>query len=122
MKSIAWNKKLHALTTAQIGTDNSTHARGIGAQHQNFNRIAKVKVIKLIVADPVQPHVCVGRYHKVESGPNWTAFCECGGSPPAAIHLLLMKVTRTNPHVAWGSSLRNARISQAVISFIIGFA
>jgi hypothetical protein len=50
MKSIAWNKKLHALTTAQIGTDNSTPARGIGAQHQNFNRIAKVIVIKLIVA------------------------------------------------------------------------
>jgi len=38
-------------------------------------------VIKLIVADPVQPHVCVGRYHKVESGPNWTAFCEWWRQP-----------------------------------------
>jgi len=110
------------VTTAQIGTDNSTPARAIGAQHQNFNRIAKVIVIKLIVADPVQPHVCVGGYHKVESGPNWTAFCEWWRQPTSGDPLFAYESPRTNPHVAWGSSLRSARISPAVISFIIGFA
>jgi hypothetical protein len=69
-------KKLYALTTAQIRTDNDTLGRPTGVKHQNLNRIAEVIVIKLIVADPVQPHGCVGRYHEVKSGPGWTAFCE----------------------------------------------
>jgi hypothetical protein len=89
MKCIAWNKKLHALTTAQIGTDDDALSYPIGAQHQDFNWIPEVIMIKLIVADAVQSHGCVGR-----------PSAKGGGNPPAAIHFSLMKVTRTNPHVA----------------------
>jgi len=76
MKSIARNKKLHAFATAQIGTDNSTLGCPIGVQRQNLNWIAQIIVIKLVVADTVQAHWCVRRYHEVKSGTGWTSFGE----------------------------------------------
>src|SRR5260370_27699842 len=41
------------------------------------------------------------------------------GSPPGAIRWLLINVTRTKPHVAWGSSLSRARTSSALKSLVI---
>jgi hypothetical protein len=73
---VTWNKKLQALTGAQIRTDNDALSCPIGAQHQDFNWIPEVIMIKLIVADAVQPHWCVRRYHEVKSGPGWKPFGE----------------------------------------------
>jgi hypothetical protein len=44
------------LAAAKIRTDNDALGRPIGAKHQDLNRVTEVIVIKLIVADAVQPH------------------------------------------------------------------
>jgi hypothetical protein len=57
VERITWNEKLHALTRSQIRTDDDALACSIFVQHQNFNRITQVAVIKLIVTkcDGVAP-------------------------------------------------------------------
>jgi hypothetical protein len=58
-------------------------------------------VIKLVVADAVQAHRGIRRDHEIECGaaclPAINKWCR---SPRGAICLLLMKLMRTNPHVA----------------------
>jgi hypothetical protein len=59
MKPVTWDKKLHALTAAQIRTDKDALSRPIGAQHQDFNWMPEVRMIKLIIADTVQTDALV---------------------------------------------------------------
>jgi hypothetical protein len=67
VKSTAGDKQLHALAAAKIRTDNDALGGPIGVKHQNLNRVSEVIVIKLIVADAVQPHGGLGCYHEVQS-------------------------------------------------------
>jgi len=60
VKCITRNKKLDALTTPQIGTDYNPLRRPVGVQHQDLDRIAKVIVIKLIIADAMQAYRRLG--------------------------------------------------------------
>ena len=104
-----WNvlpgiKKLDALTTAEIGPTMTRSRCAICVQHQNFNRIAQVTVIKLIVANAMESHRRIRRHHEI-GRTRWPAIKKWCGSPSGAIRWLLINVTRTKPHVAWGSSL-----------------
>jgi hypothetical protein len=67
MKGVAWNEQLHPVPCAQIGADDDALGRAIGVQEKNFERIAEVIMVELVVAP-------VGR-----------GLAKGGGRPPAAI-------------------------------------
>jgi len=71
VKSIAGNQKLHTLTATQVWTDHNAFARAINVQQQNLNRITEVIMIKLIVANAMEPDGCAGRYHEIERRTGW---------------------------------------------------
>lgn len=73
VERIAWDKKLHLLAGAEIWTDYDVLACAVFVQHKNFNRIAQVTMIKLIVVNPVQAHRRIRRDHEIESGTRWPA-------------------------------------------------
>src|SRR5947207_15092880 len=77
-------------------------------------------MIELVVADTMQPNGCARRYHEIERGANRPPNSEWPGNPPGAILSLLMNVTRTNPHVACGSSFSRLRTSSALNSLGVG--
>ena len=58
---------------AQIWTDYNALARAVFVQHKNFNGIAQVTVIKLIVANAMQAHGRIRRDHKIQCGARWPA-------------------------------------------------
>ena len=105
----------HAART-QVWTDYNAFGRAIDVQHQHVDRITEIIMIKLVVADAMQPDRCARRYHKIERRASRRPSANCVGNPPGAIRFSLMKVTRTKPHVACGSSFSRARISSAVRS------
>jgi hypothetical protein len=61
------------LTRLQIRTYDDTLACSIFVQHQNFNRITQVTVIKLIIPDAVKSHGRIRRDHEIECGARWPA-------------------------------------------------
>ena len=76
VKRIARNQKLDALTTAKIRTDYDAFARAIAMQHQHLDGITELIGVKLVIADAMQPHRCIRRYHEIERRPGWSAVCE----------------------------------------------
>ena len=114
VKSTAGNQKLHTLPATQVWTDYNAFGRAIDVQHQHVDRITERIMIKLVVADAMQPDRCARRYHKIEHRASRPPSVNYVGNPPGAIRFSLMKVTRTKPHVACGSSFSRARISSAV--------
>jgi len=114
VKSTAGNQKLHTLPATQVWTDYNAFGRAIDVQHQHVDRITEIIMIKLVVADAMQPDRCARRYHKIEHRASRPPSVNYVGNPPGAIRFSLMKVTRTKPHVACGSSFSRARISSAV--------
>jgi hypothetical protein len=56
VERITRDQKLHALAGAKIRTYDDPFACSIFVQHKNFNRIAQVTVIKLIVANAMESH------------------------------------------------------------------
>jgi hypothetical protein len=71
VKSVTRDQKLHALAGAEIWTDYGAFVCAVFVQHKNFNRIAQVTVVKLIVANAMESHRCVWRDHKTEGGTRW---------------------------------------------------
>ena len=66
MKSIAGDQKLHELTAAQVRPDHGALGRAIHMQHQYFNRITEIVMIKLVVTDAMEPHRSIGSYHEIK--------------------------------------------------------
>jgi hypothetical protein len=71
VESITRDEKLHALTGAKIRTDYGALACSIFVQHKNFNRVTQVTVIKLIVANAMEPHGRIWRDHEIQCGARW---------------------------------------------------
>jgi hypothetical protein len=76
VERITRDHKLHALTRVQIRTHDDALACSILVQHKNFNWIAQVTVIKLIVADAMQAHRRIRRDHEVKRRTRWPAIKE----------------------------------------------
>src|SRR5262245_44514916 len=66
VECVARDIQLHAMALAQIRADDVTFSRPAFQQHQHFDRIAKIIMIELIVADAVELHRLLGRHHKVK--------------------------------------------------------
>src|SRR5262245_23829505 len=73
VERIARDQKLHALAGAEIRTYDDALACSILVQHKNFNWIAQVTVIKLIVADTMKSHGRIRGHHEIEGGACWPA-------------------------------------------------
>ena len=73
VKRIAGDEELNAFPRLQIRTDNRTLACSIFVQHKNFNRIAQVTVIKLIVSNPMESHGRIRRHHEIQGRPRGAA-------------------------------------------------
>ena len=67
VERITRDQELHALAGGEIQTDYGMLACSIFVQHKNFNRIAAITVIKLIVANAMESHGCVRRHHEMQS-------------------------------------------------------
>lgn len=117
VNGVARNQKLHAVAGAQIRPDDDVLA--LPAQQQHLDRIAKVIMIELVIADPVQPHRRLRRHHEIQRRPQRAAVSE-RRRQSARRDLLLRSIGfRTKPQVAFGSSSSNFRTSSAVMSLII---
>jgi hypothetical protein len=66
MKCVAGDQQLNALAPAQVGADNDALGRAVAMQQQDLERVAEIIVVKLVVADAVEPHGRGRRYHEVE--------------------------------------------------------
>ena len=66
MERVAGDEQLHALAPAQVGADDDALGRIVAMQQQDLERVAEIIVVKLIVADAVEPHGCDRRHHEVE--------------------------------------------------------
>jgi hypothetical protein len=64
------------LTSAQVWSDYDTFGCSVFVQQENFNRVAEVIMIKLVVADAMQPHGCFRGYHEIERRPGWPSVGE----------------------------------------------
>jgi hypothetical protein len=73
VKRIARDQKLHLLAGTEIWTDYDMLACTIFVQHKNFNRIAEITVIKLIVANAVKSHGRIRRHHEIQCRACWSA-------------------------------------------------
>jgi hypothetical protein len=73
VERIARDQKLHALACAESRTYDDALACSILVQHKNFNWIAQVTVIKLIVADTMKSHGRIWGHHEIEGRPYWPA-------------------------------------------------
>ena len=78
MTRAVWNvlpgiKSCTHWTGAQIWTDYNALACSIFMQHENFNGITQVTVIKLIIADAVKSHRRIRRDHEIKCGARWPA-------------------------------------------------
>ena len=56
VERVARDQQLHAMTAAQIWSDDDPLGRAIPVQKEHLQRITKVVVIELVVADPVKAH------------------------------------------------------------------
>ena len=56
MKCVAGDEKLHALSGGDIRSDNDALALAAGMQQEQFERIAEIIMIELVVHDAMQPH------------------------------------------------------------------
>jgi len=73
VERITRDEKLHALAGAEIRTDYGKFACSVFVQHKNFNRIAEITVIKLIVANAMEPHGSIRRHHEIQCRARWPA-------------------------------------------------
>src|SRR5215831_2855077 len=73
VERITRDQKLHALAGAESRTYDDPLACSILVQHKNFNWIAQVTVIKLIVADTMKSHGRIRGHHEIEGRPYWPA-------------------------------------------------
>ena len=64
VEHITRDHKLHAIGRSHIRTDYDALACSIFVQHQNFNRITQVTVIKLIVTNAMESHRRIRRHVK----------------------------------------------------------
>jgi hypothetical protein len=76
VERITRDQELHALAGAEIWTNYGALACSIFVQHKNFNRIAQVTVIKLIVANAMQTHRRIRRDHEIQCGAGWPTINE----------------------------------------------
>ena len=56
MERIAGDQLLHVLALAQIRSDDDPLGGAIGMQQEQLERITKVIMVQLVVADTVKPH------------------------------------------------------------------
>jgi hypothetical protein len=61
------------LTCAEIWTDYGAFACAVFVQHKNFYGIAKITVIKLIVANTMEAHRRIWCDHEIECRARWPA-------------------------------------------------
>ena len=73
VKGVARDQELRALAGAEIRTYDDVLACSIFVQHKNFNGIAQVTVIKLIVANAMKSHGRFRRHHEIECRARWPA-------------------------------------------------
>src|SRR5206468_8185948 len=73
VESITRDQELHALAGAEIWTDYGALACSVCVQHQNFNRITQITVIKLIVANAMESHGRIRRHHEIQCRARWPA-------------------------------------------------
>jgi hypothetical protein len=73
MERIPRDQELHALAGTEIRADYSALAYAVCVQHKNFNRIAQVTMVKLIVANAMESYGRIRRDHEIESGTRWPA-------------------------------------------------
>jgi hypothetical protein len=64
------------MALAQIRANDVTFGRSVFQQHQNFDRIAKIIMIQLIVADPVKPYWLFRRQHEVKRRSSRPSVCK----------------------------------------------
>ena len=79
VERIARDQKLYALTCAEIRTDYGAFACAVFVQHKNFDGIAQITVIKLIVANAMESHRSIRRYHEIQGRACWPAIEKWGG-------------------------------------------
>src|SRR6266478_1744126 len=68
VKRVSWNQKLHALSSAQVRTDDNMLGYSAFVKHQNLDRITQVMVIKLVITDAVQAHRRIWGDHEIQCG------------------------------------------------------
>ena len=73
VEGVTRDEKLHALAGAEIRTYDDVLACSILMQHKNFNGIAQVTVIKLIVADTMKSDRRIRGHQEIEGGARWPA-------------------------------------------------
>ena len=61
------------MTRLQIRTYDDVFACTIFVQHENFNGITQVTVIKLIIPDAVKSHGRIRRDHEIKCRARWPA-------------------------------------------------
>jgi len=71
VERITRDQELHALAGGEIRIDYGMLACSISVQHKNFNRIAEITVIKLIVANAMESHGCIRRHHEIQCRDCW---------------------------------------------------
>jgi hypothetical protein len=103
----------------QIRTYDDALACSIFVQHQNFNRITQVTVIKLIIPDAVKSHGRIRRDHEIECGARWPAIKKWCWEPAGRNSLVADKCDAHETARGVGSSLRRARTSSALKSLVI---
>jgi hypothetical protein len=118
VERIARDQKLHALAGAQIWTDYNALARAVFVQHENFNRITQVTVIKLIVADAMESHRRLGRDHEIQCGARWPAIKKWRWEPAGRNSLVADK--RDAHETARGVSLKFEQRANLFGTQIIG--
>ena len=56
VERIAGDWQLHALTAAQVRSDDDPLGAAVGVQQEHLERATEIVVIELVVADAVKPH------------------------------------------------------------------
>ena len=95
VKRVSWNQKLHALSSAQVRTDDNMLGYSVLVQHQNLDRITQVIVIELVVADSMEAHRRIRRDHEIERGACRPAINERCREPTGRD---LLVTDETHPH------------------------
>ena len=91
VERITRDQKLHALAGAEIWTYDDVLACSTLVQHKNFNWIAQVTVVKLIVADTMKSHGRIRGHHEIEGGACWPAIKKWGWEPAGRNSLIADK-------------------------------
>ncbi len=67
VERITRDQKLNALAASQVRPDNDALTSAICMQKENLEGIAQIIVIKLVIADAMEPHWRTPCHHEVES-------------------------------------------------------